>query len=474
MRTVNVILSVFLFSTCYCGDRSSFERFFLDKTMRVDYYHTGTKEEEMFSLDEAYEEGPWPGSRANLIDTLNLGEYLVRVYDVATNLLVYSRGYSTIFNEWQTTDEAANGVYRTFSESVRFPYPKRSVQLTISRRDKQMTFREHYRVVIDPGSPTAVNREAKRRPYRVVALMENGPAEKKVDLLILGDGYTKAEMDKFRKDARRLTEALFGISPFKERKSAFNVWIIEVESVDSGIDKPDKNVWRNTPLGTSYNIFGSPRYLLTEENKTLRDVAAAAPYDFITILVNDNRYGGGGIYNLYATTYARTDAPGMEWQIEYVYVHELGHSFGGLGDEYYTSQVAYSDFYTAGVEPWEPNITPLLNPKSVKWNRFIASDTPVPTPWEKVQYDSIAALRYKLDRLASDYYEKREPYIVAQTRLLKTSEHAGMVGAFEGAGYAAKGLYRPAVDCRMFSLSLADFDPVCRASIEQMIDFYAK
>ena len=247
-----------------------------------------------------------------------------------------------------------------------------------------------------------------------------------------------------------------------------------MESKDSGIDIPDKNVWRNTPLGTTYNTFGTARYVLTEENEAVRDIAGAAPYDFMTILLNDNRYGGGGIYNLYATTYTKADAKGEEWQMDYIYVHEFGHSFGGLGDEYYSSQVAYSDFYSPGVEPWEPNITALVDPKNVRWKSFLTAGTPVPTPWEKAEYDSIGALRQKLDRLAPDYYEKRGPYFVAQANVLKTSKYAGVVGAFEGAGYATNGLYRPAVDCRMFSLSLADFDPVCRVSIERAIDFYAK
>ena len=474
MRTGTVVLSLFLLSVGLAQDRSTFDRFFLDKVMRVDYDHTGTKGQEIFALDEVYEEGPWPGSKVNLIDTLNLGEYLARVNDVSTNLLIYSRGYSTIFNEWQTTDEAAKGMYRSFSETVRIPYPKRTVQLTISRRNKQMVFEELFRAVIDPNSPARVNREAKPRPYKVVPLMQNGPLEKKVDLLILGDGYAKDDMEKFRKDAKHFNEVMFSTSPFKDRKKDFNVWTIEVESKDSGIDIPDKNVWRNTPLGTTYNTFGTARYVLTEENKAVRDIAGAAPYDFMTILLNDNRYGGGGIYNLYATTYTKADAKGEEWQMDYVYVHEFGHSFGGLGDEYYSSQVAYSDFYSPGVEPWEPNITALVDPKNVRWKSFLTVGTPVPTPWEKAEYDSIGALRQKLDRLAPDYYEKRGPYFVAQVNILKTSKYAGTVGAFEGAGYAMNGLYRPAVDCRMFSLSLADFDPVCRVSIERAIDFYAK
>ena len=452
----------------------SFDRFFTDKTLRMDYYHTGTKGQETFSLDKVYEEGQWPGSRNNLIDPLNLGEYMVRVYDVATAMPIYSRGYSTIFNEWQTTDEALAGIYRTFHETVRFPFPKNPVQVTISRRDKQMIFHEVFSTVIDPNSPTEINRQKRTPMFKSNKILDNGLPEKKVDLLIVGDGYTKSDLDKLRSDAKRFTDALFSTSPFKERKKEFNVWLIEVESGESGIDIPDKTIWRENVLGTMYNTFGSARYILTEENRILRDIAGAVSYDAIAILCNDNRYGGGGIYNLYTTCYTQTDKKGMEWQMEYVFVHELGHSFAGLGDEYYSSQISYVDFYSKGIEPWEPNITALNDPAKLKWKEFVEKGTPLPTPWEKAAYDSLERERGKLDRLAADYYEKREPLYQAGRQLLKNSQYAGKVGAFEGAGYVSTGLYRPSADCRMFSLSLVGFDPVCAATINRMIDYYTK
>lgn len=451
-----------------------FDQYFTDKTMRVDYYHTGTKGIETMSLDKVYEEGTWPGSRINLVDNLNLGEYIVRVYDLASTTLIFSRGYSTMFNEWQTTDEAIGGIYRTFHETVRLPYPKSKIQLTISRRDKKMIFHELFSTVIDPNAPAEVNREKKPTPFKVVPLMVNGASAKKIDIVIVGDGYRKEDLEKFRKDAKHFNDVMFGTSPFKERKNDFNVWTIEVISPDSGIDKPDKNIWKNTALGTMYNTFASARYVLTEENRMLRDVLAAAPYDFVNILVNDYRYGGGGIYNLYTTTFTISDAPDMAWQMDYVYVHELGHSFGGLGDEYYTSQISYVDFYTKGIEPWEPNVTALLDSQNVKWGAFVEKDTPIPTPWEKAEYDSLGRERGKLDRLAPDYYKKREPLYKREQEILKTSKYAGKVGAFQGSGYVSEDLYRPAIDCRMFSLSLVDFDPVCRASIEKVMDFYSR
>lgn len=473
MRSLIVLVLMAVASDMYAGDSPSFHKLFTDKTMRVDYFHTGTKGNEMFSLDQVYAEGIWPGSRVNLVDTLNLGEYIVRVYDQATSTLIYSRGFSSIFGEWQTTDEAASGVYRTFSETVRFPFPKRAVQVTLSRRDRKMMFHELFSMPIDPKASAAIDRQLKTRPYKVAALMENGASSDKVDIVILGDGYSKADMEKFRRDAKHFNDVMFGTEPFKSRKEQFNVWTIEVESPEPGIDVPDKDIWKGNALGTRYNTFGTPRYVLTTDNKSVRDIASLAPYDYICILVNDTRYGGGGIYNLYATTYTNETIDGYQWQMDYMYVHEFGHSFAGLADEYYTSSTSYNDFYIPGVEPWEPNITALTDKKDLKWKDVATAGIEIPTPWEKSSYDSIEAIRQKLDRLAPDYYQKWTPLHKAEMDILASSKYAGKVGAFEGAGYVQRGLYRPSVDCRMFSLSMTGFDPVCGAAIMRVIDFYS-
>ncbi|HUL43000.1 MAG TPA: M64 family metallopeptidase [Bacteroidota bacterium] len=451
----------------------TFDKYFHDQTMRIDLYHAGTKGTETLSLDKVYVEGAWPGSIINLLDTLNLGEYIVRVYDRQSGSLIYSRGYSCLFNEWQTTDEALAGVYRTFHETVRIPYPERPIQVTISKRDKYMDFHEMFSTAIDPNSPTEIHREKFTPQFKVVPLVEKGSPHEKVDILVLGDGYRKEDLPKFRNDAKHFNDVMFSTSPFKERKDDFNVWTIEVISPDSGIDKPDKNIWKRTALGTQYNSFGSARYVLTDENRALRDIAGAAPYDFIIILVNDDRYGGGGIYNLYSTCYANPDNPSQAWERDYVYVHEFGHSFAGLGDEYYSSQVSYTDFYPKGVEPWEPNLTALTDKEHLKWKKFVSDGIAIPTPWDKSTYDSLTGEQRKLDRLASDYYAKREPLYQAEEKVLRNPSLAGKVGAFEGAGYSATGIYRPSLDCRMFSLSLVGFDPVCSDAISREIDFYA-
>lgn len=469
-----ILALVFLSVVLQTLASAQYNRYFLDKTVRVDLYHTGTKGQETLSLDKVYEEGDWPGTRTQLLDPLGLGEYLVRVYDLATAQPIFSRGYSTYFNEWQTTDEALTGIYRTFHESIRFPFPKNPVQVTVSRRDKQMNFHEVSSTTIDPRVPTQVHKETHSYPYKSAKLIDNGSPQNRVDLLILPDGYTKNDMEKFHNDAKHFTDLLFRTSPYKERPKDFNVWIIDVESRQSGIDKPDKNEWKENTLGTMYNTFGSARYVLTEENRTLRDIASAVPYDVITILVNDNRYGGGALYNQYVTCFTQSASKGMEWEMDYVYVHELGHSFAGLGDEYYTSQVSYVDFYSKGIEPWEPNLTALNDPATLKWKDLVQQGTPLPTPWDKAKFDSLESVRAKLDRLAPDYYDKERPLYRQAQDLLKNAQYAGKVGAFEGAGYVSRGVYRPAVNCRMFSRSLDDFDPVCRAAIERMIDYYTK
>ena len=213
--------------------------------------------------------------------------------------------------------------------------------------------------------------------------------------------------------------------------------------------------------------------MLSFDNKTLRDFASAAPYDFLYILVNTDRYGGGGIFNLYATCFTGSPTKELAWQHDYVFVHEFGHSFAGLGDEYYSSNVAYTDFYPPGVEPWEPNITALVDPEHLKWKSLVEPGTPLPTPWDKAAYDSLEQLRARIPRDNPEEYRRRlERIQKEEVALLHRQKYWGKVGAFEGAGYSSTGLYRPFLDCRMFSLRLVDFDPVCQAAIRRIIDFY--
>ena len=468
-----IALLLFLTSTLLFAQKIDFNKYFNDKCLRVDIAHSGTKTNEYFSIKNIYEYPVWSGNKNHLIDDRNLGEYFVKVYDEKSNTLVYSMGYCAVFNEWQTTDEAAKGSFKTLDESLLIPYPKEAVKIVIARRNKKLLFDDIGTLRIDPKEPV-INRENRNPAYTVNKYMINGDPANKVDLVIMGDGYAKEDIEKFRKDVDRFMKTLFDVSPFKERKKDFNVYAVEVISNESGIDNPRKNIWKNTPINASYNSLNSQRYILTEENKNLRDIAGMVPYDVMYILVNSPEYGGGGIFNLYSTCYTIPTSPELNWQCDYVFVHEFGHSFGGLGDEYYTSDVPYNDMYPAGFEPWEPNVSRILDKNNLKWAKMMDKDVPAPTPWGKTEYDSLGAAMRKLDRNASDYFVKRKAISDQQKEIMSTQKYAKKVGYFEGSGYASEGLYRPYIDCRMFSLSLTGFDPVCAKAIENTIDFYTK
>jgi hypothetical protein len=438
-------------------------------TMRLDYYHTGTATEEQFALDGLALEGNWPGRLDRAIDYTNLGKYLFEVLDRSTNRLLYSRGFASIYGEWETTGEARR-MRRAFHESLRFPAPEGPAQVLIKKRDSQNAFREVWSVLIDPASP-AVDRSTPPAGVRVWTVMKNGEPPDKVDLLLMGDGYTAAEMDKWHGDARRLTEALFAVSPFKEKRDSFNVWALDIPADESGVARPSDGVYRRSPLRATYDAFGSERYVLTFDNQRVREAAAAAPYEFLGIVLNDRKYGGGGIHNLYATVAADSAAA------PYIFVHEFAHHFAGLADEYYTSDVAYES--PAGrPEPWEPNVT--ADPKAAKWKELIEPATPLPTPWVKDSFDAlqkqVQARRreiraQKLPESAMEALFRAE--LAESVKLLAGPPWGGKVGAFEGAMYAPKGYYRPQADCVMFTRNTAGFCAVCRRAIERVIEMYA-
>ncbi len=463
---MRILLIAFLIIPAAGSAFVDYDRYFTDLTMRVDYIHTGNTQKEFYSLDGIYQEGKWSGNHKSLIDSLDRGGHYVRVYDADTQKLLFSRGYCTLFNEWKTTEQAQEKHMHSMHETVRFPFPRKPVHLVIEARDSKNILSPVFSMDIDP-TRRDIQKEKKFKNFRIRKLEYHGDPVCKVDVVILSDGFKKKEMKIFRKSAKRYIEALFQIEPYARRRRDFNVWLVESLSRDSGIDFPGKNVWRDTALGMRYDTFGSPRYLLPAENRSLRDAAARVPYDCIMILTHSDRYGGGGIYNWAGTCYTGKAETDPAWWGEYVFTHEFGHLFAGLGDEYYTSNVAYSEFYPTDVEPWEPNITALLPNQPPKWQDMMTG-SPVPTPWAKTQYDSLNAIRGKGDAQAKAKIREKMQHI------LQNKELKGVVGCFEGAGYTSRGLYRPALDCRMFSKSLVDFCPVCRRAIEEMIDFYTK
>ena len=439
-------------------------------TVRVDYLHSGNALSEQYALERVLIEPlPWPGNLTRSLDLSNRGHNLLEVVDASSGALLYSRGFSTIFGEWRSTDEARH-TSRGFQESVRFPQQDKPVRVRILQRDEHNAFALVWSAFVDTDAPEVIRKQAPA-PAQPIPIRVSGPSPQKVDLLILGDGYRGAEMKKFEADARRMADHLFTVSPFRERAGEFNVWALAVPTEESGVSRPSSGVHHASALGTRYDIFGSERYVLTLDNRALRDIAQYAPYEFIEILVNNDTYGGGGIFGQFSTA-----AAGNDWA-NYLFVHEFGHHFAGLADEYYTSPVAYqaSD---ARLEPWEPNVTALRGVARLKWRRHVKACTPLPTPWPKAQYEQ-GARAYQARRAALRLANRPEADMSALFRedlarsnaLFAPAPYRHDVGAFEGANYAAQGYYRSEMQCIMFDRSDA-FCRVCQDAISAMIDLY--
>lgn len=468
-----VLVGALGFPARFGEPNAPFDSDFEDKTMRVDYFHTGYATRELITLERVVSDGPWAGSRKQLLDEIDLGKYYFYVLDAESGRLIYSRGFASLFGEWQTTGEAES-MWRTFHESLRFPWPKRPVRVVVKKRGSGGELQQFGEFAIDPAARW-VNPAEPAPAGEVWTLFESGPPSEKVDIVVLGEGYRREELPKFHADARRLVEELFAHEPFKSRRGDFNVRAIDLPSAESGVTRPHAGLFRRTPVSAQYSIFDSERYLLTYDNRTLRDVLSAAPYDFMAILVNERQYGGGGIYNFQLASSVDSDFS------DYVFVHEFGHHFAGLGDEYYTSDVAYETGAAEHPEPWEPNITALHNRAQLKWRDLVTPGTPIPTPWDKEAYESHAReirewRRALIERAAPEaefdqlFHEQR----AVETKLLASMQYSGAVGAFEGASYEPRGLYRPEIDCIMFSRNEVGFCRVCRRAIERVIDLYAR
>ncbi|MGZ5199536.1 MAG: M64 family metallopeptidase [Telluria sp.] len=440
-------------------------------TIRVDYTHSGNALSDQYALERVLVEPlPWPGDVNKPFDDTNRGQNRLEVADAKTGDLLYSRDFSTVFGEWKTTEEA-NKISRGFHESVRFPKPDRPVRVRILKRDDRNQFSVAWSVDIDTDAQDVIRKQPPA-PAKPIPIRVSGPSPQKVDLLILGDGYTQAEMGKFEADARRLAAHLFEVSPFKERANDFNLWAMAVPTQESGVSRPSSGTYHESALGTRYDVFGSERYVLALDNRALRDIAQYAPYEFIEILVNNETYGGGGIFGQFSTA-----AAGNAWA-NYLFVHEFAHHFAGLADEYYTSPVAYQSS-GARPEPWEPNVTALRDPAKLKWRQHVKPGTPLPTPWPKAEYEEYSrAYQKKRAALRAVNAPESEMNALFREDLQRTNamfaqqKYHGVVGAFEGANYEASGYYRPAMQCIMFDRS-EQFCPVCRDGISDIIDLYA-
>jgi hypothetical protein len=441
------------------------------RTLRVDYYHTGDASREVYSLDRVVLEPlPWPGNPARPLDDTNLGEYFFEVRDLATNRVIFSRGFDSIYGEWATTGEAKLAS-RTFHESLRFPSPPGPVQVVLKKRDADNVFREAWAVLVDPGAPT-VDPSVPPAPARVIEIQRAGDSSTKVDLLFLGDGYPADQLAKCEADIRRLVDGVFSFSPFRERRQDFNLWAICAPTPEAGVSHPASGIHRQTRFGSAFDAFGTPRYALSFDNRAIRTTASLAPYDVLAIVMNERAYGNGGIFGQFASV--SIDNPNAIP----AFVHEFGHHFAGLADEYYfNAGVAYAP-RTRRVEPWEPNVTALLDPASLKWKALLTPGVPLPTPWPKAEYERV--LTETPDRIRRLRAAGRPPEAIASAqqdaraateRALSEGPFAGRVGAFEGAMYEEQGYYRPEQRCVM--ISGTSFCAVCRAAIDRIIDLYA-
>jgi hypothetical protein len=418
---------ILLFLLCFTFDAAAqFDKYFTSKTLRIDYFHSGDKDSEYWSFDETLIEPYWAGSKTNLIDTFEYGKYFFKVVDLPDEKVIYSRGYSTLFSEWQTTEEAKQ-TRKTFTETVVMPLPKKDVRVDFYSRNKQGELVKVFEYVVDIKSYFI--KPERRLGFPAFDVEINGDPEKKVDIVILPEGYTGQELGQFISDCKQFANHLFEFEPYKTNQEKFNIRAVLAPSQESGSDIPADNTWKKTLMNTTFYTFDSERYCMTTDSKSVRDLAANAPYDQIYILVNHPKYGGGAIYNDYSVSVNSNE------MVAKIFVHEFGHGFAGLGDEYYTDDVAYSEFYQMNVEPWEPNITTLTN-FDAKWKNLVDKKTLVPTPNEE---------RYK-----------------------------GITGVFEGGGYSAKGIYRPSYDCLMNTFKGNVFCEVCQKSIQEMIDFYCE
>lgn len=489
MRYTISLLMVFSAMFCRAQGKIAFEQYFEDVTLRIDYYHTGDATAEAFTLDKIYRQGPWAGNPDNCLQPFEMGLYKVSVLDIASNRVIFTQGFNSIFAEYQTIEPAIQGISRTYHESVLIPCPRKPFILILEKRDRYNLLSLVFRQSLDPSDYHILNETYQSAKDQIIPVVRNGDPHHQVDLVFLSEGYREDEIDRFKADLKYYTDLFFRVEPYKSRARQFNIHGIFSPSLESGTDEPRQGIYKNTKLNSSFNAFDLDRYCLVEDNKAIRDMAAQVPYDAILIMVNKDRYGGGGIYN-WQTVFNT----GSSWR-DYVFLHEFGHAFAGLADEYFSSPVAYVDFYTPGVEPLEANITALLDPDNVKWKKYLSPGIAVPTEWGKATYDSlnnrltrIAAEKERvIDSLQASGVPRQEiekadlEYQASLNRLSQALDDffanhplRDKVGVFEGANYMSKGMYRPTLMSLMhkFEAGNLSYDVVNEQAILSIIQYY--
>ncbi len=414
---------------CFCTSIGSYAQNFADyfqnKTLRVDYIFTGNATQQAIYLDELSQLPTWAGRQHHLSKLPLEGNGQITVKDLAGKQCIYKTSFSSLFQEWLSTDEAKETA-KGFENTFLLPYPKQPVEVEVTLYSPQKEIIATYRHIVSPDDILIHKRGVSHvTPHQY--MLRNGNETDCIDVAILAEGYTEKEMDIFYQDAQRTCESLFSYEPFRSMKGKFNIVAVASPSTDSGVSVPRESQWKQTAVHSHFDTFYSDRYLTTSRVKSIHNALAGIPYEHIIILANTDVYGGGGIYNSYTLTTAHHP------MFKPVVVHEFGHSFGGLADEYFYEDDVMTDTYPLEIEPWEQNISTRVNFAS-KWQDMLPSGTPIPTPVDE---------------------KKKYP-----------------VGVYEGGGYSAKGIYRPAYDCRMKTNKYPEFCPVCQRAIRRMIEFY--
>lgn len=422
MKYFIITLSILIGSLSVKGQ--DFDTYFTNQTLRLDYLFAGSSNSQSVALDQLSQLPQWAGKRHNLSKILRDGNGQINVIDIKTGESIYKESFSSLFQEWQTTPEAEK-LMKSFENTFLVPFPKDKVLIELSLRNNMGLYDVMIKHKVDPKDILIRKKGFSNvTPYTVIH--QGDSINKCVNVAILAEGYTAEQMVLFRTHAKTACEAIFSHAPFDKLKNKINIFAVETVSKDTGVSVPHKQVWKTTAFGSHFDTFYSERYLTTTHVKDIHDAVAGIPYGHIIILANTDVYGGGGIFNAYTLT--TTGHPSFKP----VVVHEFGHSFAGLADEYYYDKDVLDNTYTLDVEPWEANITTLID-FGAKWKNMLAPQTPVPTSID-------LAKKYK-------------------------------IGVFEGAGYKAKGIYRGAIDCRMKTNTATDFCPVCQRAIEEIIKF---
>ena len=404
----------------------NFADFFQDKTLRVDYIFTGDANRQAIYLDELSQLPSWAGRQHHLSELPLAGNGQIIVKDVATGQCIYKTSFSSLFQEWLSTDEARTTA-KGFENTFLLPFPKKTVEVEITLYSPRKDVMANFKHIVSPEDILIHKRGTSHvTPHRY--MLQSGSEKDCIDVAILAEGYTEKEMDVFYQDAQRTCESLFSHEPFRSMKQKFNIVAVASPSTDSGVSVPRADQWKQTAVHSHFDTFYSERYLTTSRVKSIHNALAGIPYEHIIILANTDVYGGGGIYNSYTLTTAHHP------MFKPVVVHEFGHSFAGLADEY-AYETEDIPMYPHDIEPWERNITTLVDFHG-KWENMIDKGTLIPTPL--------------------------------------SSENKNKVGIYEGAGYSLHGVFRGQQECRMRTNETAEFCQICQKAITDIIKFYTE